>query len=237
VAIYQKIRACGAKATGKHKKVVEWIFYVCKTGCQWRMIHPSGFSWQLVYYYFRKWIKDGSFEKIHQALIQWENKQVNSKQTVGIIDSQSVRMSNQKGLRGIDGHKHVNGRKRHVVVNNRGRILGVCVTQANKHDSKAARVLLKKVCSTYKSLKQVYADKAYRGPLVRWLMFMFVCKLIIVVNLFSRSFKIVKKRWIVERAFAWFNGYRRLAKDYEVLTATAEAFIIIHTIQLILKKL
>lgn len=237
MAIYKEICACGKKKKCEHKKVVEWIFYVNRTGCQWRMIHPKGFSWQLVYYYFRKWIRDGSWQQIHQALILWENEQVGSLQTVGIIDSQSVRMSNQKGVRGIDGHKRVNGRKRHIVVNNRGRILGVAVTEANKHDSKAARGLLKKVCTTYKNLKLIYADKAYAGVLVRWLMFMFLCKLVIVVTMFSRHFKIVKKRWIVERSLAWFNGYRRLAKDYEVLTVTAEAFIIIHTIQLILKKL
>ena len=166
-----------------------------------------------------------------------ENERTGSQQTAGLTDSHSVRMSNQKGTSGIDGHKHVNGSKRHIVVNNRGRIIGVVVTEANKHDSTAARLLLKKVCTACKNLKQVYADKARMKALCRWLMFMFLCKLVIVVTTFSRTFKIVRKRWVAERSFAWFNGYRRLAKDDEALTQTAEAFIIIHTTQLILKKL
>ena len=116
------------------------IFYLVKTGCQWRMLPKEFPKWELVYYYYRKWASLDVFDLLLDKLrghVRVERSQ-NMEPGVGIIDSQSVKWGNNRSLNGVDGNKKVKGVKRHIVVDKNGFLIAVMVTVANIHDSKAA---------------------------------------------------------------------------------------------------
>ena len=141
------------------------IFYLVKTGCQWRML-PSHFApWELVYYYYRKWSSLGEFDLLLNNLrekVRVKNGQ-NPEASVGIMDSPNVCWGDNRSLNGIDGNKKVKGIKRHVVVDKNGFLIAVMVIIACVHDGKAAYLLtrcLKELCC---NLKVIPADAGYRG--------------------------------------------------------------------------
>jgi putative transposase len=154
----------------KHDLRVIWnaIFYVVKTGCQWRML-PSHFpKWQLVYYYYRKWAELEEFDLLLSKLrenIRFKRGQ-NKEASVGIMDSQRVRWGNNQSLNGADGNKKVKGIKRHIVVDKNGFLLAVMVTVANVHDSKAAYLLMRVLKELGSSVKVILADGGYRGAII-----------------------------------------------------------------------
>ncbi|MGW4065883.1 transposase [Amycolatopsis sp. NPDC004747] len=128
--------------------------------------------------------------------------------------------------RGFDGGKLVNGRKRHVVVDTLGLLLGVMVTSANVSDRAAAQVLLRQVADAHHLLKLVWADGGYTGSLVEYCLATFALVLAIVKRSDDmRGFVVLPKRWIVERLFAHLMRTRRLARDFERRTTSAEAMI------------
>lgn len=123
------------------REIVNGIFYVNKSGCQWRMF-PSDFApWQTVYYYFRKWKLGGVWEELLNVLHAKARKSVGREESpsLGIIDSRSVKTSHHVDTdRGIDGNKKVKGRKEQVVVDTLGLPMAIKVHEANIHDSKGA---------------------------------------------------------------------------------------------------
>ncbi len=147
------------------RKILNAIFYVAKTGCQWRML-PSDFpSRELVYYNYRKWSYLGEFDLLLNNLREKVRLSMGQKAeaSLGIMDSQSVRWGNNHSLNGVDGNKKVKGIKRHVVVDKNGFLIAVMVTIACVHDSKAAYLLarcLKELCCY---IKVILADAGYRG--------------------------------------------------------------------------
>ncbi|UXX97347.1 transposase [Streptomyces sp. AD2-2] len=145
-----------------------------------------------------------------------------------MIDSQSVKADAVVGAdsRGFDGGKLINGRKRHVVVDTLGLLLGMMVTAADTGDRAAAQVLLERVSDAYHRLALVWADGGYSGPLVEYCLATLALVLAIVKRSDDmRGFVVLPKRWIVERLSAHLMRTRRLARDYERRTTSAEAMI------------
>lgn len=221
------------------KDVLDAMFYLLKTGCQWRML-PSDFpKWELVYYYFQKWSRDGTLEEIHEVL----RKRVRQKRgrapspSVSIIDSQSIKTTKTGGeSRGIDGGKKIKGRKRHIVTDTQGLLLAVEVHAANEHDSKSGFRVLEQLKWRFDRMSKVYADGGYRGELVENVK----AKLGYDMEITLRSdkstgFKPLPKRWIVERSFAWLEDFRRLAKDFERTCRAAKNMVYLAFIALMLK--
>ncbi|MFG6093885.1 IS5 family transposase [Leptothoe sp. ISB3NOV94-8A] len=153
------------------------------------------------------------------------------------IDSQSVRTSENKGFeQGVDGHKRVKGRKRHIVVDTLGMVLNCFVSAANMADIKAAVVVLEPVLETYVRLEKVLADQAYKGGLGETIKQIYHCVLEVTTRL-GESFVPAPYRWVVERTLSWLDKARRLCRDYEVLPENHEGVVYVVMMRLMLRRL
>lgn len=110
------------------------------------------------------------------------------------------------------------------------------VHAANIHDSTGAKRVLKELFKRVPTLQLLWADQAYRGPLVDWVKTLFSCQLEIVYRT-TQAFEVLPRRWVVERTFAWLSRYRRLVRDYEKRPASSTAMVYIASIRIMLKKL
>lgn len=159
------------KRKRKHslREIFDAIFYLLKTGCQWRMLPFDFPDWKLVYYYFTKWKYDGTIEMIHEILRDMTRKKAgrNESPSLAIIDSQSVKTTRSGGLcRGIDGGKKTKGRKRQIIVDTMGLLLAVVIHAANEHDSKSAINVISELRGRFSRLIKILADGGYRGELI-----------------------------------------------------------------------
>lgn len=154
----------------------------------------------------------------------------------GIIDSQSVKTVYASEERGIDGGKKVKGRKRHIVVDTLGNLISVIVHAANIHDTVSGCNVLQAAAQKHTSLKAFSGDEGYRGTAVEFVENTLALKLHISKKI-KDTFAVLPIRWIVERTFAWLGNYRRLSKDYERLTLTAENMVRIAMLRIMVTKL
>jgi len=164
----------------------------------------------------------------------------------------------KRGRRGYDGGKRVKGRKRHLLVDTTGLIAGVLVHEANIQDHDGGKELLWLLKGCLPRLQLIWADSAYKkGGFVEWVKATLGWQVEIVEHPWSglrgvwapkdavidweqirpSGFHVLKWRWIVERTFAWLSTWRRLAKDYEVLPSSEEAWIYIAMIRIMLRRL
>lgn len=222
------------------REVLNAILYILRAGCAWRML-PNDFPpWQTVYYRFNKWSKDGTWVAIHEALHKKVrlNDGRDENPSAAIIDSQSVKTTERGGLRGYDAGKKVNGRKRHILVDTLGLIIGALVHEANIQDRDGAKLLLSGLIGKLPRLELIWADGGYAGKLVDWVKEKCNWVLDIVKRVEGTiGFKVLPRRWVVERTFAWLTRYRRMSKDYEYLTGSSEAFIYIAMINNMARRL
>jgi putative transposase len=132
----------------------------------------------------------------------------------------------------------VTGRKRHLVVDTLGLPLAVVVHAADIQDRDGAKLVLAKVRARCPRLRLLWADGGYAGQLVDWVRERCGWLLEIVKRPEgARGFRVLPRRWVGERTFAWLGHYRRLSKDYEATTASSEAWITIAMIHLMLRRL
>lgn len=158
---------------------------------------------------------------------------------MGIIDSQTVKTTQHRDICGYDAGKKIKGRKRHILTDTLGLIHGCIVHAANIQEREGAKLLLEPLRDTLPRMEKIIADGGYCGQkMIDWVKnncnkWIFE----IVKRTELHTFKILPKRWIVERTFGWFNNYRRLSKDYEFFSDTSENMIYIAMTQLMLKRL
>ena len=161
--------------------------------------------------------------------------------TAAIIDSQSVKTPDQAGERGYDAGKKISGRKRHVAVDCLGLILAIMITPASVQDRDAAKGLLTLLVSGFGRLQVIWADGGYLGALVQWVKqlrpFGKLRLEIVRRSDHAKGFRVLPKRWIIERTFGWLYKSRRLCRDYEVRLDHSEAMIRICMIRIMLKRL
>jgi len=216
------------------------LMYVVKTGCQWWRLPLNFPKWQLVYYYYCKWVDAEFFDRMLESLRSKARvrKSQKSRATLGILDSQSVRWGNNRCFKSYDGNKKVKGIKRHIVVDKNGFLLTLMVTVAHIHDSKAVIWLMRVLQDCYASIKVVLADGGYQGDVIETVKSRFGYLLQIVMRRQGQQdrFKPISKRWIVERTFAWFYNDRRLCRNYELLMESAEEMVKLSAIKLLLNK-
>lgn len=150
-------------------EILNALFYLIKTGCQWKLL-PNDFpKWRTVYEFYRKWISTGFFDRLVKELNNVARNSQGKKTlpTVAVIDSQSVRTGLSHSEKGIDGGKKIKGIKRHLTVDTNGFVLTVVTSRANLHDSKGAIGLAIDMVCRYPSIRLLKADNGYRGSLVK----------------------------------------------------------------------
>jgi len=219
------------------------ICYEVRSGCAWRLLPKDFGPWQTVYGYFRQWSQDWTWTFIHDTLRDWlrktEGRQVAP--TAAIIDSQSVKTPDQAGERGYDAGKKIKGRKRHLAVDTLGLMLGIMITSAATQDRDAAKNLIGTLVQLFGRLQIIWADGGYLGALIQWVKQLrpFGKLHLEIVRRcdHAKGFKVLPKRWIVERTFGWFSKSRRLRTDYEVRLDHSEAMLRICMIRLMVRRL
>ncbi len=231
----------GRKRKNSLRNIVNALLYVVKTGCQWRYLPKEFPKWQLVYYYFRKFETTGLIEIIHDTLRDRvrvkKGKEISP--SLGLVDSQSVKTASVTKEKGIDGNKKVAGRKRFILTDTLGLMMGILIVAANVGERAGAETLFDQTAGKYPRLQKVLADQGFDGEkyvesIERIFGFAFE-----IVNkvLGVGGFQVQPKRWIVERTFGWLVWNRRLVKDYEENTEVSKAFIQLAMIRLMLKQL
>ena len=234
------------KHGGRHREVdmreiINAILYVLRTGCPWRHLPHDFPPWGTVHYYFWLWSNDGTWARIHDRLREMVRVEAGreAEPSAAIIDSQSVKTTEQGGPRGYDAAKNVSGRKRHLLVDTMGLILLVMVHAADTQDRDGAKSLLSLLVGRFPRLQLIWADGGYAGQLIAWIMLTFGTRLRleIVRRTEEHKFSVIRHRWIVERTFGWLGRCRRLSKDYEALTGTSENWIRLAMIGAMVRRL
>lgn len=224
------------------RDVIDAIFYLNRTGCQWRYLPHDFPRWDLVYAYFRKWSQDGTWDEILRLVREGVRQQAGKEPTpsLGCVDSQSVKGTECGGTHGIDGNKKINGVKRHVLVDTVGLILTVVVTAASVTDAAAAREVFRRATAAeFPRLEKVLGDHAYgHEGLPEWTKENTpFCLEIAGKEAGEKGFKVIKWRWASERTFAWLGRYRRQSRDYEKLPRSSESMLKISGIHMMLRRL
>jgi putative transposase len=229
------------------RAVVDAIFSVNRTGVQWRYLPHDFPRWDVVCSYFRKWGNDGTWDRMQRRLREGVRQAAAREATpsMACVDSQSVKGTECGGEHGIDGHKKINGVKRHILVDTLGLLLAVFVTAASVSDAQAARTVFRRATAEeLPRLDKVLGDHVYGYEgLPEWTATntSFVLEITVKdatpAKAKKRKFKVFKWRWVVERTFAWLGRYRRNSRDYEKLPQTSESMLKISSIQLMMRRL
>jgi len=218
--------------------IISGIIYLLNNGCKWAGLPPCYGNYKLVWYYYHKWMVYGTLEQLLYKLsikVRTKKQQRKAEPSVVIVDSQSAKTTaGTSEQTGYDANKKVKGRKRHIAVDTQGNVMAAGVSSASVHDKPGSLSIMEQV-EDLGSVKKIIADSAYKGvpPFtahghIQWE---------IVEKKAGYRFKVLPKRWIVERTLAWLNNFRRLSKDYEKSIAMSKAMILMCSIVITLNKL
>jgi len=223
------------------REVLNAIFYLLSNGIKWRAMPHDLPNWQSVYTYFRTWEADGTWLHLNETLrtrVRIEAGR-NAQPTAGSVDSQSVKTASGGEEIGFDGGKKVKGRKRTILVDTMGLLLGACVHSAGRSDHAGMLLLATFWASLWQCLQVIWIDSTFAGKaFMAHIAQEFGWKLEHLKRTDDEpGFQVIPKRWVVERTYSWFGHYRRLSKDYEFLSTTSEMMLFAAMVHLMVRRL
>jgi transposase len=221
------------------REMLNAIRYMARSGGGWRMLPKEFGPWQTVYWWFRRFVRRMLFQTIHDVSVMLDRERVGreASPTAGVVDSQTIKAPHGK-TRGYDAAKKTVGRKRHVAVDTDGRLLMVNLTTADVSDSAGAQLILDGVRRQWPWLKHLFADGAYdRTKLLDKAAFRdFILEIVRRTDA-EPGFKVLPRRWVVERTFGWMTRWRRLVRDYEARLDVSHAMIHVAMGSLLLRRI
>lgn len=213
------------------RRIWNAIQYIAASGCAWSLLPREFPPVSTVRYYFYRWRDGGLFAEINRALVVRARQAAgrDAQPTAGVIDSQSVKTSENTSLSGYDAGKRIKGRKRHIITDTCGNLLACTLHSAGIQDRDGAPGVFAKLRREAPNLRHMFADGGYAGPklrdalvsLGRWTL------QIVKRSDTAKGFEVLPRRWVVERTFAWLGRCRRLARDWERTVASAEAWLLV----------
>jgi transposase len=224
------------------RPVINAILYVLKGGIPWRLLPKNFPPWKTVFHVFRAWSLNDTWAALNDALriCLRTAEGRNAEPSAAILDSQSVKSDGHGGLVGYDAGKKIKGRKRHLLVDTLGLVLGAVVTPADCPERKGAEQVLERVGDWFPRLRKLWVDGGYTGDIFAQWVRDHWAKL--EVEVIKRSdvnpgFHVLPRRWVVERTFGWLMRHRRLARDYERTETSAESWIHLVMLRIQLRRL
>jgi transposase len=214
------------------REILDTIFYLLRTGCQWRQIPHDLVKWWVAYRWFRTLSKDGTWRAVHDELhrrVRADDGRA-GEPTACSLDAQSVQSAEGGEHIGFDKFKHCRGRKRNLVVDTLGFTCARTVTSATVSDRVAGRDVLAQAKERHRDLAKGWIDGGYANAVDTSILTWATQTLQIDLEVVKRSddikgFAVIPWRWVVERTNAWVTAHRRCARDYERLLETSEAMI------------
>ncbi len=225
----------GRPRTTDLRAVMDALLYIASSGCQWRALPHDFPPVSTVRGYFYDWMRRRLFATLNH-LLGLASRPAFSRAS---ITSQPVKTTESGSPRGFDAGKCIKGRKRHIVTDTQGNLVGLVVHPASMQDRDGAPLVLASIRARYPWLRYLFADAGYAGkklraalvPMGRWTL------QIIRRSDTAKGFELLPRRWVVERTFAWLNRCRRLAKDVEATIESATAWIFVAHIRALTRRI
>ncbi|MFF0191323.1 IS5 family transposase, partial [Streptomyces sp. NPDC005244] len=234
-------RPTGQPAKVELRDIFDAILYVNRTGIPWKYLPHDFPSHGTVYAYYAAWRDEGIFAQLNYDLTGLARVKEGRKPepTASVIDTQSVKTSSNVPLtsQGTDAAKKIVGRKRGILTDTIGLILAVTVTAASLSENALGIRLLDQAKEKYPTLSKSWADTGFKNAVVEHGARLGIDVEVVNRNPDAKGFHVVKRRWVVERSIGWIMMHRRLARDYETLTASSEAMIHIASVDNLARRI
>ncbi|MBG0814623.1 IS5 family transposase [Planomonospora sp. ID82291] len=223
------------------RTILNAILYVDRTGVPWRFLPHDFPPWQTVYGYFAAWQRDGIFAQLNgllRRLVRTASGR-RAEPSATVVDSQSIKTAVGVPLatQGTDPAKKIVGRKRTIATDTLGLLLSVPVTAASVHDNTAGMHVLDQIAAAHPTITKAWVDSGYKNAMVEHGATRGIDVEVFTRQPGQRGFKVLPRRWVVERTLGWIMLHRRLARDHEARPDRSEAMIHLAMIDIMSRRL